>query len=131
LVAIIAAVPWLISLILDPRGSVFPAVAEVIIIHDLLTALVFAWVVSMGAQGFNGTLGRLLQTPTMRSIGRISYAMYVFHVFAGLLCRAFLMDLAGPITVFVASIGATIAAATLSWRCFEGPINSLKTKFPY
>jgi len=76
----------------------------------------------------------LANRPMMR-IGKISYGLYLFHPFVfhwvDRLCsplRAMSQGLPVTLAILTAKIAATVLAAELSWRCFEGPINALKDR---
>jgi peptidoglycan/LPS O-acetylase OafA/YrhL len=75
--------------------------------------------------------------PPIMYLGKISYGIYVFHVFVpiGLLWVAHQLgrhysDAPGPANFILVSL-TTIALAALSWQLFERPINDLKRHFPY
>ena len=73
--------------------------------------------------------GRVLSFRPFTYLGTISYALYLFHsillrLVGGSLGRDTLRHAA---VAFV----MTVIAASISWRFFEGPINSLKRFFPY
>jgi peptidoglycan/LPS O-acetylase OafA/YrhL len=73
----------------------------------------------------------------MTRLGRISYGMYLIHVFVPAIVRAMLA------AVGIASLTlrawelqplhavVTIGLAALSWWLLEGPANGLKSLFPY
>ncbi len=106
-----------------------------LVLSDLAMALSFTWLVSRAADGFEGWGGRLLNLAPVRYLGKISYGVYVYHLFVKLLLPGTLVriglsypsGLAGELL----TTGATIAIASASWHLFELPINSLKSHFPY
>jgi peptidoglycan/LPS O-acetylase OafA/YrhL len=103
-----------------------------------LTALdaVCGWLVWRTAAGWRGHTGRLLGWGPLRSLGRISYGVYVLHLFVPLGIAHILVRLGGPpldlgLMRFLICTPATIAVAALSWRLLERPINDLKSHVPY
>ena len=79
----------------------------------------------------------LANTLVLVFVGRISYGIYLYHMFApnilSKLIRFFgasesLLD--GLAGFFLMSF-ITLSGATLSWFAIERPLNSLKTRFPY
>lgn len=86
--------------------------------------------------GFGGIVGRFLENQIVLYIGKISYGIYVYHIFIG----RFFPNQDGNIfgyhienlyvRVLMRVIG-TISLAAISWELFELPINRLKEKFPY
>jgi peptidoglycan/LPS O-acetylase OafA/YrhL len=85
--------------------------------------------------------GRFLAHRFLRSLGRYSYALYVFHhpimLYAGLVFGAgSFPTLAGSQVpgqlVFTAVTAAlSLAAAVLSWHLYEAQFLKLKRLFPY
>jgi peptidoglycan/LPS O-acetylase OafA/YrhL len=63
----------------------------------------------------------LLTARPMRFVGKISYGMYLLHMFAINSVRPILGTLFG-VPVFVAGTGVTTALAYVSYRWFETPI---------
>jgi peptidoglycan/LPS O-acetylase OafA/YrhL len=99
-------------------------------------ALVFCWLVGSASRGFRGSFGRLLDWHPIAYLGKISYAIYIFH---GLVPVAFAVAARhlgvgytdAGIPNFLAVVVVTSVLAALSWELFEGPINGLKRFFPY
>lgn len=102
---------------------------------------VLGWLVYSAAVGFHGSFGWLLGCAPMNYLGKISYGLYIVHNFAVSLCVNLIMMMGEPewlkthyhfpwfrIPVFVI---VTVGLASLSWQCFEKPINNLKRNFPY
>jgi peptidoglycan/LPS O-acetylase OafA/YrhL len=102
-------------------------------------SLAFAWLVHRAAQRRTGAFGRVLMLRPLAYIGTISYGIYLFHLFvvpvATVIERHTGIDLPVPVergpAQLVVVTGASIAMAAVSWRVLEGPINSLKRRFPY
>lgn len=97
-------------------------------------------------KGFGGIIGLFLENPVIVYLGKISYGIYVYHIFVGrffyTLPLSFLESYyapGNPLGVNIENaylktflrIFVTIAVAAISWHFFELPINRLKNKFPY
>ncbi|MFZ2491704.1 MAG: acyltransferase [Thermoanaerobaculia bacterium] len=101
----------------------------------LARGLVFGGLVLRAWQGFGGVRGALLSWRPVAYIGKISYAIYLFHTFAAELTAkvfhyAFATTLpSGAKAQALIGITATVTAAAVSWRYFEGPLNQFKEKF--
>lgn len=89
---------------------------------DLSIAIFSGYLVLAAARGSQGIFGRLLALAPMRYVGKISYGMYLFHLFI-------LFEL--PHAGFWTLTAMTLVLAMISWHVFEGPINSLKSRFSY
>ena len=94
-------------------------------------SMLFAAFTYFAATGIRGPVGRVLDWGPMVGIGVISYAMYLVHTFCGGLAWHWLGDDSSELLVGFVATGLTLAIATASWFCFEGPINRLKRFFPY
>ncbi len=75
---------------------------------------------------------RLLEFRPLRYIGSISYGIYVWHILAPALWREGWSLLTGGAAEYdhIGGLGLTLIISALSWRFFESPINSLKSRFP-
>lgn len=101
-----------------------------------LAAMGFACWVFRLATSNPGHASTWLTTPWLQSLGRVSYAMYVFH---WPLCRGFerwLADPAWPPLVtatleFLSVLAASFPLAWLSWHLWEKHWLRLKAWFPY
>jgi peptidoglycan/LPS O-acetylase OafA/YrhL len=99
-----------------------------------LLSAAFCVAVHGAAQGFTGPLGTLMNLGALQYIGKISYGLYILHNFAAI-PTAFILErlgIAHPVTGLPFLLNALITgiAASLSWHCFERPINDLKKYFP-
>ncbi|MCX6627925.1 MAG: acyltransferase [Candidatus Solibacter sp.] len=102
-------------------------------------AILFAYLILWASAGGAG-LHAALRFGPLRSIGKYSYAMYIFHVPVVALLRrvfhlagthnrlAFGMLLAGEIA---AAAALSYAGGWVSWRLFENPFLQLKSHFEY
>ena len=110
-------------------------VAETLL--DSVCVLPMAALVFIASEGAGGLMGRVLSLPPLVALGRISYGVYLYHLFA----LAFLeklvsrlgigIDLSEGLVCFLVASSATIIGAGLSWHLIERPINGLKRHFPY
>ena len=105
-------------------------------LFQFVQALTFGAIVGTAVPGFRGWLGRVLASRPMIGVGRISYGIYLVHVFAPPVVRAILrafgvdsLSLRGweiqPLYVIT-----TLAFAGALWIAIERPMNSLKRYFP-
>lgn len=104
--------------------------------RDLAFVVVATWLVGTAATGFRGPVGRFLSWSPLTYIGRISYGIYLLHHLATPTIEAVGQWLQaewllhGPLK-YAARAALTVGTASLSWACFEGPLNRLKERFPY
>jgi peptidoglycan/LPS O-acetylase OafA/YrhL len=100
--------------------------------------LFYGWAVFGAAQGFKGVAGKILTNQLIVYLGKISYGLYVFHMFAPL----FVAYLGTHIKFFASLVSSdawglvldalvTLTVAMVSWHCFEKPLNDLKRFIPY
>ncbi len=142
--ALLAAVPATMNRVLRPWIVLLSAAVAVVsfaVMHRLVASPwlppmavesvilpCFCSIVAGAARGFSGPGGWLLNNPALRYLGRISYGIYVIHLFVpGLL---------GPWGIGVAPYrraavygAVSIALATASWFCLEQPFNRLKDRY--
>jgi peptidoglycan/LPS O-acetylase OafA/YrhL len=103
---------------------------------DTTSAMIFVWLVSAAAIGFEGPVRYWLEQKPLRYLGKISYGIYVYHfllplpVLAGLSYFGVSYRVPG-LKNFVFSAIATVIVAALSWELFERRINGLKRHFEY
>ena len=129
-----AAIPFAGIQIAQLVGIDVPA--SLIAVKGTLLACVFGWLVIRAAAGFEGLAGRMLSSPPVVYIGRISYGVYLAHGFAGAMATglfaAFGFGWPAPEPWrFIILCGVTVGVAALSWHFFEAPLNRLKSAFPY
>lgn len=105
-------------------------------LSDTTSALFFVWLVSCAARGFRGPVGALLQSRPFMYCGKISYGIYVYHMFAPTVIVKTLWLFGANYSAhgwldFGLVTAVTIVLASLSWYLFEQPISSLKRYFSY
>ena len=107
-----------------------------LVFEDTAWAVLSLWLIDGAAQGFRGTLGRVLEWRPLVYLGTISYGVYLFHLFVPytwkLLSTAVGLPVLStkPLQFLVWSLVA-VSLAAVSWHLVEHPINNLKTLFPY
>jgi len=79
---------------------------------------------------------RFLELPPLRYIGRISYGIYLYHLFLIPIGRAVARAYGVPqmdrgLTMFLLYGTLSIVLASISWYLIEAPINRQKSRFPY
>lgn len=78
-------------------------------------------------------LGVLRKNPVLLYLGRISYGLYVFHMFARDSVRTLLAPFWHPVTTllltWVGAFGLTVLMASCSYRWFERPFLAMKGRF--
>lgn len=130
-----------------PRWLWILALVSIPLIVGLLFAGMVDWKLSMAGLppmmlavalahfGIGGLPGKLLGARPIVAMGRVSYGIYLYHLFvlyslrrAGQFIPA--LDHTGPALLAVGA-PVTIVVALLSWRFLEAPANRLKRFFPY
>jgi peptidoglycan/LPS O-acetylase OafA/YrhL len=117
-------------------GVAANAVPSLAFVSRPLTAPALGAIVYNVAHGRLGRFGSVLLWRPLVYLGRISYGMYMFHLFVPLAVRRVLRDLFAVTAMnrgvlIAAYTVVTVIAASLSWHFFESKINNLKTFFPY
>ena len=114
-----------------------PAAAAVFtetLVSLLFMTLVAAAGVGVRGAGPRGVAGRLLEARPLLYLGKISYGVYVYHLFLPDVARSLLtpLGITTPLQAaahFLVYTAATIAVASLSWHAFERPLNALKSRY--
>lgn len=104
------------------------------ILGPLVDAGFFAGVVARCADGLPGLAGRILNFSPLQYFGRISYGLYLYHLFASYIASMFAHKLGwsvpGPgLAQFALFFLMTLTAAVLSARFIERPFNQCKRHF--
>jgi peptidoglycan/LPS O-acetylase OafA/YrhL len=86
------------------------------------------WLIGRSVFGFMGLTGYILNISAIKYIGKISYAIYLFHDFVpGILLGMKYPE--NPNLRFLVYGIVTIGMASISWYLFERPILRLKNRF--
>ncbi|HXU28775.1 MAG TPA: acyltransferase [Bacteroidia bacterium] len=107
------------------------------IFDDILFASMSAIVINYASQNkFTGVFKYILENKFVVYSGKISYGLYVFHLFVpglfwGYLSGKLGLDITNKYTAAVVFYFITFAMAHISWKLIENPINNLKKYFPY
>jgi peptidoglycan/LPS O-acetylase OafA/YrhL len=103
---------------------------------NTIISLFFVWVIDRASRGFRGMIGKILEIKILMYLGKISYGIYIYHLFMPLLTFRFfsLVNLPYPQSApikFVLNTVATLIVAIASWHLIEKPINQFKRHFEY
>ena len=107
-----------------------PAAVEFTVAHAVYLLPMIA-LVAGAASGIGGPLGAVLSNRAIVGLGRISYGVYLYHIFVAAalnkLVRSFTgAELWGTPAAFALHTVATIAVASASWFVLERPALKLK-----
>lgn len=106
-------------------------------LYDTGAALIAAFLVAGASSGIPGIAGKALEWHPIAYLGRISYGVYLLHLFVSNAINRLVTHLGGShgppyvIPLFLSYFATTLILASLSWRFLEAPLNSLKRFFPY
>jgi peptidoglycan/LPS O-acetylase OafA/YrhL len=106
-------------------------------LYETVLSLASAGVVLGAARRWRGPVGRLLEWPPLGYLGRISYGVYVVHLFMVPAVPALFAAAGLPYPAaegwarFALLTAASVAVAAASWHWLERPLNDLKRHFPY
>jgi len=106
------------------------------IFDELLFSIVAALIILRAStNGFTFALKYLLENKFVTYSGKISYGLYVYHLFIPTLFYFISprlgISISNKYTAFVAFYFLTFLVAHLSWKIIENPINKIKEKVPY
>jgi len=116
LYALLAVHPWFRR---DVNGVAFNTLSYSLNIAVL--GGLFVWVVLSG----DGLLGRVLATPVLRGLGRISYMFYLLHLLVLDETGRYMGGSLGRYGTAAAAFAITAALASVSWFAIERPILNL------
>jgi peptidoglycan/LPS O-acetylase OafA/YrhL len=99
-------------------------------------AVCFGFVVGGAIRGFSGFSGSILSWKWLGYIGRVSYCIYIIHLFVPSIIRKVeevvgvsVLEIHWGIDAAIVTV-VSIVIALASWRFIESPVNSLKNRFP-
>ena len=108
------------------------------IVDNVIFALMSVIVINYASQNkFKGLLKYILENKFVVYSGKISYGLYVFHLFVPSIFWNYLAGKIGLDTttnkyiIFIVLYMITFIMAHISWKLMENPINNLKSRFPY
>jgi peptidoglycan/LPS O-acetylase OafA/YrhL len=100
--------------------------------NQIFEAVFYCSIINKAADGIEGLAGRFLDFKPLIFIGKISYGVYLYHLFIFGILLSYLNKLPtvfrSPEIQLVACTLATIITATLSWYIIELPLSGLKSK---
>jgi len=131
--------------------TLFSGYASFSIVFDRAFISILAVVIIENASnGYKNFFGRFLENKTVLYLAKISYGIYLYHIFAayffwrvmeklspivnaklGIDLNPLAMFLAIPVVSFFIYLLLSIALAALSWHFLERPISNLKQLFLY
>lgn len=106
-------------------------------LDNVFFAVMSALIINYAAQNkFEGVMKKILENKFVLYSGKISYGLYVFHLFVPAFFWEWFsakigMQVTNKYTAFIVFYFITFAMAHISWRVMEKPLNDLKSKFPY
>ena len=103
---------------------------------DLGIALISLSLVYLATTTGPSLIRRSLELPPVRYLGRISYGIYLYHLFLIPIGRVAAREYGVPapergLEMFLVYGGLSIVLATISWYAIESPINRQKRRFPF
>lgn len=126
----VVAAAWASVIVLERLGKQPAQPLEAL--SQYWQAVAFGALVVGSARGFHGIWGSLFSLRPLRYIGKISYGIYIFHLFVPSVVRhlggAIIDRLDAGLRAALAAC-VTFALAALSWRIFESRLLKLKRRF--
>ena len=103
---------------------------------DLGLGLISLSIVYLATTTGPSTIRGFLELLPVRYVGRISYGIYLYHLFlipigSTLARRCEVAPLERGLSMFLLYSAVSIVLATFSWYAFEAPINRQKRRVPY
>jgi peptidoglycan/LPS O-acetylase OafA/YrhL len=132
--------PWIGLILLGgtvAEGQVNGDTPLYLALYDSGAALVAVSLVAKASLGIPGNLGTVLEWRPIAYLGKISYGVYLLHLFVSSAINRVVHQWVDPhdpryaIPLIIGYLVTTVALASLSWRFLEAPLNELKRFFPY
>ncbi len=104
--------------------------------NEPITGFIYFLIVLIAVKdGFKSVIKFILENKVMIYLGRISYGLYIYHLFIPVIYWSFVhkyinLDLS-PFNFFCLYLVVNIAISTISWYLIEKPVNGLKRYFKY
>lgn len=106
------------------------------ILYQIIITILSIWLLNYIANSSNHKSFVFLKNRVTTYLGRISYGLYLYHTVAlTLIVRIFsnklIFTISSDLGNFFVEMIALVLFSSVSWFCFEKPINSLKKHFKY
>lgn len=107
-----------------------------VVFNEFFFAVGSAVIIIRASQNRFRYLGKaILENRFVTYSGKISYGIYIFHLYVPALSLFLSKELGirveNRVALFIYQYFLAFLLAHLSWKYFENPINSLKSRFPY
>jgi peptidoglycan/LPS O-acetylase OafA/YrhL len=104
------------------------------IFYRTFEAFFFCAIINKASNGFEGITGAVLEFKPFLYLGKISYGIYLYHMFVPSFIWKILnaLQVSGPKSTsssFLVYTSATIIIASISWYTIEKPITVIKNKY--
>lgn len=104
--------------------------ASTVLLFRFNAAVLATELIARASNGYKGRVGRLLESPWLVYLGRISYGLYLFHISTPALYAWLGLPLPDmPALRFLAWLALLALLGALSWYAFERPLNRLGHRF--
>ena len=105
----------------------------------IFSCFAFLFILRASTNSFQKTTKRILENKLIIYCGKVSYGLYIFHLFIPELAYWLFPKIenfnrwhpTSKYILFFCYFFTTLLLAHLSWKYIEKPINNLKYKFPY
>lgn len=98
----------------------------------LVVSAVSFYLIAKASAGFGGFMKKIMENKVLTYLGKISYGMYLYHNFIGLIYSGMSLPVIdNTIIRFAVYTIILIALSSISWYLIEKPVNNLKKYFAY